>query len=92
MSDKMIAEGQGPELDEMLQTLMPMKRLGRAEEIADAVKGWVATTLSGERARAPRCYVYGRYHVGPHLMIVSPHQGDFHRINRDPVHTGLPSL
>ena len=37
MSDKMIAEGQGPELDKMLQTLVPMKRLGRPEEIADAV-------------------------------------------------------
>jgi NAD(P)-dependent dehydrogenase (short-subunit alcohol dehydrogenase family) len=37
MSDKMIAEGQGPELDKMLQTFVPMKRLGRAEEIADAV-------------------------------------------------------
>src|ERR1700739_4976723 len=28
MSDKMIAEGQGPELDKMLQTFVPMKRLG----------------------------------------------------------------
>ena len=37
MSDKMIAEGQGPELDKMLNTFVPMKRLGRAEEIADAV-------------------------------------------------------
>src|SRR5580704_13678869 len=37
MSDKMIAEGQGPELDRMLNTLVPMKRLGRPEEIADAV-------------------------------------------------------
>jgi NAD(P)-dependent dehydrogenase (short-subunit alcohol dehydrogenase family) len=37
MSDKMIAEGQGPELDKMLQTFVPMKRLGKAEEIADAV-------------------------------------------------------
>jgi NAD(P)-dependent dehydrogenase (short-subunit alcohol dehydrogenase family) len=37
MSDKMIAEGQGPELDRMLQTFVPMKRLGRPEEIADAV-------------------------------------------------------
>ncbi len=37
MSDKMIAEGQGPELDKMLQTFVPMKRLGRPEEIADAV-------------------------------------------------------
>ena len=37
MSDKMIAEGQGPELDRMLETFVPMKRLGRPEEIADAV-------------------------------------------------------
>lgn len=37
MSDKMIAEGQGPELDKMLNTFVPMKRLGRPEEIADAV-------------------------------------------------------
>lgn len=37
MSDKMIAEGQGPELDRMLNTFVPMKRLGRPEEIADAV-------------------------------------------------------
>lgn len=37
MSDKMIAEGQGPELDRMLKTFVPMKRLGRPEEIADAV-------------------------------------------------------
>jgi NAD(P)-dependent dehydrogenase (short-subunit alcohol dehydrogenase family) len=37
MSDKMIAEGQGPELDRMLDTFVPMKRLGRPEEIAAAV-------------------------------------------------------
>jgi len=37
MSDRMIAEGQGPELDRMLNTFVPMKRLGRPEEIADAV-------------------------------------------------------
>jgi hypothetical protein len=37
MSDKMIAEGQGPKLDKMLHTFVPMKRLGRPEEIADAV-------------------------------------------------------
>jgi NAD(P)-dependent dehydrogenase (short-subunit alcohol dehydrogenase family) len=37
MSDKMIAEGQGPELDSMLNTFVPMKRLGRPEEIAAAV-------------------------------------------------------
>ena len=37
MSDKMIAEGQGEELDTMLNTFVPMKRLGRPEEIAGAV-------------------------------------------------------
>ena len=37
MSDKMIAEDQGEELDKMLKTFVPMKRLGRPEEIADAV-------------------------------------------------------
>ena len=37
MSDKMIAEGQGPELERMLKTFVPMGRMGNAEEIADAV-------------------------------------------------------
>jgi NAD(P)-dependent dehydrogenase (short-subunit alcohol dehydrogenase family) len=37
MSDKMIAEGQGAELDAMLNMFVPVKRLGRPEEIADAV-------------------------------------------------------
>jgi NAD(P)-dependent dehydrogenase (short-subunit alcohol dehydrogenase family) len=37
MFDKMIAEGQGEELDKMLNSLVPMKRMGRPEEIADAV-------------------------------------------------------
>jgi NAD(P)-dependent dehydrogenase (short-subunit alcohol dehydrogenase family) len=37
MSDKMIAEGQGEELDNMLNTFVPMKRQGRPEEIADVV-------------------------------------------------------
>src|SRR6202046_3898871 len=37
MSDKMIDEGQGPALAKMLETFVPMKRLGRADEIADAV-------------------------------------------------------
>ena len=37
LSDKMIAEGQGEELDKMLNTFVPMKRFGRPEEIADAV-------------------------------------------------------
>jgi NAD(P)-dependent dehydrogenase (short-subunit alcohol dehydrogenase family) len=37
MSDKMIAEGQGPELNKMLHNLVPMQRLGRPEEIANTV-------------------------------------------------------
>jgi NAD(P)-dependent dehydrogenase (short-subunit alcohol dehydrogenase family) len=37
MSDRMRAEGQGPELDRMLHTFVPMQRLGLPEEIADAV-------------------------------------------------------
>jgi len=37
MSDQMIAAGQGEELDRMMKTYVPMGRLGRAEEIADAV-------------------------------------------------------
>ncbi|HVN92100.1 MAG TPA: glucose 1-dehydrogenase [Terracidiphilus sp.] len=37
MLEKMIAEGQGPELDMMLKTFVPMERLGRPEEIASAV-------------------------------------------------------
>jgi NAD(P)-dependent dehydrogenase (short-subunit alcohol dehydrogenase family) len=49
MSDKMIAEGQGPELDKMLQTFVPMKRLGPPEEIANAVFGFAVT----KRATSP---------------------------------------
>jgi NAD(P)-dependent dehydrogenase (short-subunit alcohol dehydrogenase family) len=37
MSDQMIAEGQGDELNAMLKTYVPMGRLGQTEEIADAV-------------------------------------------------------
>ena len=37
MSDKMIAEGQGEELMAMLKAFVPMARIGRPEEIADAV-------------------------------------------------------
>jgi NAD(P)-dependent dehydrogenase (short-subunit alcohol dehydrogenase family) len=37
MFDKMIAEGQGAELESMLNTFVPMRRMGRPEEIADAV-------------------------------------------------------
>jgi NAD(P)-dependent dehydrogenase (short-subunit alcohol dehydrogenase family) len=37
MFDKMIAEGQGEELNAMLKALVPMGRMGRPEEIADTV-------------------------------------------------------
>jgi NAD(P)-dependent dehydrogenase (short-subunit alcohol dehydrogenase family) len=37
MFDKMIADGQGEELNAMLKTFVPMGRMGRPEEIADAV-------------------------------------------------------
>jgi NAD(P)-dependent dehydrogenase (short-subunit alcohol dehydrogenase family) len=37
MADRMIAEGQGEELEHMLKTFVPMGRMGRPEEIADAV-------------------------------------------------------
>jgi NAD(P)-dependent dehydrogenase (short-subunit alcohol dehydrogenase family) len=37
MFDKMIADGQGEELNAMLKSLVPMGRMGRPEEIADAV-------------------------------------------------------
>src|SRR5438132_4005303 len=37
MTDQMIAEGQGEELNAMLKNFVPMGRLGRPEEIADAV-------------------------------------------------------
>jgi len=37
MCDQMIAEGQGEEMEKMMKTYVPMGRMGRAEEIADAV-------------------------------------------------------
>ncbi len=45
MSEKMIAEGQGDELNAMLEKFVPMKRLGRAEEIADAVL-WLCSSAA----------------------------------------------
>ena len=37
MSDRMVAEGQGEELNAMLKTYVPMGRMGKPGEIADAV-------------------------------------------------------
>ena len=51
MSDKMIAEGQGEELENMMKTYVPMQRLGRPEEIAEAVL-WLWSSAA--------CYVTGQ--------------------------------
>src|SRR5207249_12239847 len=45
MSAKMIAEGQGEELNAMLKAYVPMGRLGRSEEIADAVL-WLCSSAA----------------------------------------------
>ncbi len=45
MFDKMIAEGQGDELNAMLKTYVPMGRMGRPEEIADAVL-WLCSSAA----------------------------------------------
>jgi NAD(P)-dependent dehydrogenase (short-subunit alcohol dehydrogenase family) len=45
MVDKMIAEGQGEELNAMLKAYVPMGRMGRPEEIADAVL-WLCSSAA----------------------------------------------
>lgn len=45
MADQMIAGGQGEELNAMLKALVPMQRMGRPEEIADAVV-WLCSSAA----------------------------------------------
>src|SRR5438128_3045710 len=45
MSDKMIAEGQGEELNAMLKAYVPMGRMGQPEELADAVL-WLSSSAA----------------------------------------------
>jgi hypothetical protein len=65
---------------------------------------WIEDSLAGRTPQIDRIgisYMYfgawqstdgssgQEFHVGPHLMIVSPHQDDFQGLNRDPSN-GMP--